>query len=203
MVCDGNLEFDGRRYACRGFYSEWSSCTFSTRDLPRKEEPIKLPDSVQDSPVSDLLKKYQDQSKRPQRDLGLAIKPFTGMMISLMGRLNRTHQYWKTTIEKHGGKVANSIIGATCLVASPAERERGGTSKLAEAMEAWLTDSIEKEEPQPLEAYDLVSDLSVAGKGIPWDKQDPEVEAIESLSAEVHNLLFHSAFFGYYYIKEM
>ncbi|KAK2433705.1 poly(ADP-ribose) polymerase [Trifolium repens] len=193
MVCNGNLEFDGRRYACRGFYSEWSSCTFSTRDPPRKEEPIKLPDSVQNSPLSDLLKKYQDQSKRPQRDLGLAIKPFTGMMISLMGRLNRTHQYWKTTIEKHGGKVANSIIGATCLVASPAERERGGTSKLAEAMErgipvvreAWLTDSIEKQEPQPLEAYDLVSDLSVAGKGIPWDKQDPGEEAIESLSAEL------------------
>ncbi|XP_004506166.1 protein ADP-ribosyltransferase PARP3 [Cicer arietinum] len=193
LVCNGNLEFDGRRYACRGFYSEWSSCNFSTRDPPRKEEPIKLPDSVQDSPVSDLLKKYQDPSHRPQRDLGLATKPFTGMMISLMGRLNRTHQYWKKTIEKHGGKVANSIIGATCLVASPAERERGGTSKLAEAMEkgipvvreAWLTDSIEKQEPQPLEAYDLVSDLSVAGKGIPWDKQDPGEEAIESLSAEL------------------
>lgn len=60
--------------------------------------------------------------------------------------------------------------------------------------ETWLTDSIEKQEPQPLEAYDLVSDLSVAGKGIPWDKQDPGEEAIESLSAEVHNLLFHIAF---------
>ncbi|PNY09362.1 poly(ADP-ribose) polymerase domain protein, partial [Trifolium pratense] len=51
--------------------------------------------------------------------------------------------------------------------------------------EAWLTDSIEKQEPQPLEAYDLASDLSVAGKGIPWDKQDPGEEAIESLSAEL------------------
>lgn len=60
--------------------------------------------------------------------------------------------------------------------------------------EAWLTDSIEKQEPQPLEAYDLVSDLSVAGKGIPWDKQDPGEEAIESLSAEVHNLLFSYCF---------
>ncbi|RDX82304.1 Poly [ADP-ribose] polymerase 3, partial [Mucuna pruriens] len=189
-VCNGSLEFDGRRYVCRGFYSEWASCTFSTRNPPRKQEPIKLPDSVQNSL---LLKKYQDPSHRPHRDLGLAEKPFTGMMISLMGRLTRTHHYWKTTIEKHGGKVANSIIGATCLVASPAERERGGTSKLAEAMErsipvvreAWLIDSIEKQEPQPLEAYDLVSDLSVDGKGIPWDKQDPGEEAIESLSAEL------------------
>lgn len=51
--------------------------------------------------------------------------------------------------------------------------------------EAWLIDSVEKQEAQPLEAYDVVSDLSVEGKGIPWDKQDPSEEAIESLSAEV------------------
>lgn len=61
-------------------------------------------------------------------------KPFVGMMISLSGRLSRTHvcnmlfgesdyhvgivsknyslqQYWKTKIEKNGGKVANSVIG--------------------------------------------------------------------------------------------
>lgn len=45
-VCNGNLEFDGRRYKCRGFYSEWSSCNFTTRDPPRKQEAVKLPDSV-------------------------------------------------------------------------------------------------------------------------------------------------------------
>lgn len=52
--------------------------------------------------------------------------------------------------------------------------------------EAWLVDSIQKKEAQPLEAYDIVSDLSVGGKGIPWDKQDPSEEALESLSAEVY-----------------
>ena len=51
--------------------------------------------------------------------------------------------------------------------------------------EAWLLDSIEKQEAQPLEAYDIVSDLAVDGKGIPWDKQDPEEAALESLSADV------------------
>lgn len=54
--------------------------------------------------------------------------------------------------------------------------------------EAWLTDSIEKLEAQPLAAYDAVSDLSVEGKGIPWDKQDPSEEALESISAEVMSL---------------
>ena len=56
--------------------------------------------------------------------------------------------------------------------------------------EGWLSDSIEKQEAQPMEAYELVSDLSVDGKGIPWDKQDPGEEAIESLSAEVYSTFF-------------
>ncbi|OMO89151.1 hypothetical protein COLO4_19902 [Corchorus olitorius] len=192
-VCNGDLEFDGNRYSCKGSYSEWSSCVYKTRNPPRKQEAVKLPDSVQDSPVADLIKKYQDPSRRPHRYAGVTDKPFSGMMISLMGRLGRTHQHWKSKIEKHGGKVSNSIIGVTCLVASPAERDRGGSSKLIESMErgirvvseSWLIDSIEKQEPQPLEAYDIVSDLTVDGKGIPLDKQVGDEAAIESLSAEV------------------
>ncbi|KAL1361409.1 hypothetical protein HN51_009800 [Arachis hypogaea] len=190
-VCNGSLEFDGRRYCCRGFYSEWCSCTFSTRDPPRKHQTTKLPDSLHDTPVAHLLKKYEEAvpASRPRRDLGSADKPFIGMTISLMGRLSRTHHYWKTNIEKHGGKVAHSIIGATCLVVSPAERERGGTSKLTEAMErgipvvkeAWLWDTIEKQEPQPLDAYDLVTHLSaVAG-----DKHHPGDDPIESLASQL------------------
>ncbi|XWS71478.1 hypothetical protein CRYUN_Cryun03dG0141300 [Craigia yunnanensis] len=192
-ICAGDLEFDGNRYSCKGSYSEWSSCVYKTRKPPRKQEPVKLPDSVLNSPVADLIKKYQEPSCQPHRYVGVTDKPFLGMMISLMGLLTRTHQYWKSKIEKHGGKVSSSVIGVTCLVASPAERERGGSSKLIEAMErgvrvvskAWLLDSIEKQEAQPLEAYDIVSDLAVDGKGIPWDKQDPEEAALESLSAEL------------------
>ncbi|KAI7982974.1 Protein ADP-ribosyltransferase PARP3 [Camellia lanceoleosa] len=122
--------------------SEWSTCSFNTTDPPRVEELIKLPESVQKSPVSD-------------RDSGSTYKPFVGMVIALSGRLSQTHQYWKSKIEKHGGKVSNSVSGATCLVVSTTERERGGSSKVAEAVErgvpvvseAWLIDSIEKQEP--------------------------------------------------------
>ncbi|KAJ8749917.1 hypothetical protein K2173_013832 [Erythroxylum novogranatense] len=89
--------------------------------------------------------------------------------------------YWKTKIEGQGREVSNSAIGVNCLVVSPAGRERGGSSKLAEALErgipvvreAWLLDSFEKQEPQPLEAYDCVSDLA-----------DPSDEAFELISAE-------------------
>ncbi|KAK3041508.1 hypothetical protein RJ639_000127, partial [Escallonia herrerae] len=185
-------------YSCKGEYSEWSTCTFKTRDPPSKEEEIKFPDSIQKSAISDLLKTQQDPKKRPRKDKkdrgsSDKPKPFAGMMISLSGRLSRTHQYWKSQIEKHGGKVSNSVIGVTCLVTSAADRERGGSSKLAEAIERgipvvreeWLIDSIEKKQAQPLDAYDIVSDLVVDGRGIPWDKQDPSEEALESLTAEL------------------
>ncbi|KAK2970885.1 hypothetical protein RJ640_025083 [Escallonia rubra] len=197
-VCGSVLVCIDCTYSCKGEYSEWSTCTFKTRDPPRKEEEIKFPDSVQKSAISDFLKTHQDpkkRSKEDKKDQGSSDKPkpFAGMMISLSGRLSRTHQYWKSQIEKHGGKVSNSVIGVTCLVTSPADRERGGSSKLAEAIERgipvvreeWLIDSIEKKQAQPLDAYDIVSDLVVEGRGIPWDKQDPSEEALESLTAEL------------------
>ncbi|KAK9122771.1 hypothetical protein Sjap_012373 [Stephania japonica] len=191
-VCNGNLECTGSNYSCKGAYSEWSTYTFSTRDSPRKQVKINIPDSITGE-AANLINKYQDPSNRPHRMLSPPEKPFSRMMISLSGRLSRTHQYWTTEIQKHGGKVANSVHGVTCLVVSPAERERGGSSKVVEAMErgipvvreAWLLDSIVKHEPQPFEAYDVVWDLTVDGKGIPWDKQDPSEEALESLSAEI------------------
>lgn len=38
-----------------------------------------------------MIKKYGDPSRRPKKEVGSPDKPFTGMMISLMGRLTRTH----------------------------------------------------------------------------------------------------------------
>ncbi|KAM0939701.1 putative NAD(+) ADP-ribosyltransferase [Dioscorea sansibarensis] len=191
-VCNGQLECAGRNYECRGAYSEWSTCVYYTRDNPRKDESLKLPEGIENSKVHDWVKSWQSKSY-PKRSLFPEDKPFTGMTISLSGRLTRRHEDLKEEIEKHGGVCSKSIIGVTCLVVSPAERERGGSSKLAEAIESgipvvsekWLVDSIEKERAQPLDAYDVVSDLAPEGKGVPWDKQDPSEEALESLTAEL------------------
>ncbi|CAN1133801.1 Protein ADP-ribosyltransferase PARP3 [Linum perenne] len=48
-----------------------------------------------------------------------------------------------------------------------------------------MVDCIEKQEAQPLEAYDIMSDIAVDGKGIPWDKQDPTHQALDSLTAQL------------------
>ncbi|KAK6119869.1 hypothetical protein DH2020_046394 [Rehmannia glutinosa] len=108
-----------------------------------------------------------------------------------------TYSEWSTILEVKNREAwresFNSIIGANCLVVSPAERERGGSSKLAEAMErgipivreAWLSDSIEKKELQSLDSYDIVSDLAVDGKKIPLYEQDASEEALETITAEL------------------
>lgn len=54
-LCGGNLICDNeKRFVCGGEISEWCSCVFSTKSPPRKEEPIKLPDSVLNSAISDV-----------------------------------------------------------------------------------------------------------------------------------------------------
>ncbi|KAL5976359.1 Poly [ADP-ribose] polymerase 3 [Asimina triloba] len=177
-VCGGNLQYTGKDYTCQNTYNEWSTCTYSTREPPRKEEPPKVPQEI----TNPVLVKNHEPNHRPKSELSKIDKPFAGMVISFLGRLSRTHQYWKREIEKHGGKVSNTVHGVTCLVVSPAEREHGGSTKVAEAMR--LMDSIVKQELLPMEAYDALTDLALEGRGIPWINQDTSEEALESLSTE-------------------
>jgi poly [ADP-ribose] polymerase len=60
--------------------------------------------------------------------------------------------------------------------------------------ENWIVDSIQKKEAQPLDAYDIVSDVVPEGKGLPLNKLDPSEEAIETLAAEV--IAFAMSFFS-------
>lgn len=50
-ICNGNLECTGNDYTCSSFYSEWSSCTYSTREPPRREERLVLPNGIDDPKV--------------------------------------------------------------------------------------------------------------------------------------------------------
>ncbi|KAF8397834.1 hypothetical protein HHK36_016759 [Tetracentron sinense] len=51
-LCNGNMECTGS-YSCRSPCSEWSSCTFNTREPHRRKDAIKLPDSIMNSAISD------------------------------------------------------------------------------------------------------------------------------------------------------
>lgn len=58
-ICGCTLEYNGRNYSCKGEYSEWSSCTYTTTDPPRRRDGrLKIPESVRNSPVSDVMSKH-------------------------------------------------------------------------------------------------------------------------------------------------
>ncbi|KAL6899837.1 hypothetical protein ACP4OV_006495 [Aristida adscensionis] len=191
-VCGGQLEFKGWKYKCTGDYSEWARCTFSTDDPSRKDGPIKVPDDIKYDFVRKWLKEQRGK-EFPKRDIDAEAHIFSGMMIALSGRMSRSHGYFKEQIMKHGGKINNSVLGVTCVVASPGERHQGGSGGFAEALERgtpvvsenWIVDSIEKKEVQPLAAYDIVSDVVPEGRGLPLGQLEPSEEAIETLAAEV------------------
>ncbi|XP_042429440.1 protein ADP-ribosyltransferase PARP3-like [Zingiber officinale] len=190
-ICQGQIDRTSSNYECRGAYSEWTSCTYTTMNAPRKGQPIKIPDEISDNSIKEWMKR-QESAGYPLRELSSADKPLAGFVISLSGRLSRTHQAYREEIQKNGGRVSHDVNEIHCLVVSPVERERGGSVRVADAMERgipvvtekWLIDSIEKKQWQSLDAYD-VSDLAPEGRGVPWDKMDPGEEAIESLTAEI------------------
>ncbi|KAF0934218.1 hypothetical protein E2562_023590 [Oryza meyeriana var. granulata] len=191
-ICGGQLECKGSKYKCNGALSEWTTCHFSTKNPSRKDGPIKAPDDVKNDFVRKWLKQ-QEGKKYPKRDFDEEVHIFSGMMIALSGRMSRSHAYFKEQIMKHGGKVNNFVLGVTCVVASPAERDQGGSGGFAEALESgtpvvsenWIIDSIQKKERQHLAAYDIASDVVPEGRGLPLGKLDPTEEAIETLAAEV------------------
>ncbi|XP_044947388.1 protein ADP-ribosyltransferase PARP3-like [Hordeum vulgare subsp. vulgare] len=191
-ICGGQLECKGWKYKYTGKYSEWASCIFSSNSPPRKSDPIKVPEDVSNGFFNKWLKQ-QEGKGYPKRDVDEEAHIFSGMMVALFGRMSRSHAYFKEQILNHGGQVNNSVLGVTCVVASPAERDKGGLAGFAEALERgtpvvsenWIVDSIQKKEAQPLTAYDIVSDVVPEGRGLPLDKLDPSEEAIETLAVEL------------------
>ncbi|KAJ4753316.1 Poly [ADP-ribose] polymerase [Rhynchospora pubera] len=188
-ICKGFFEFRVNRYICGGNYSEWSRCPTSLRDPPRKNEMIKVPEGIADDQLREWIKK---RTEFPKRELPEE-KPLKNMVICLSGRLSRRHDYWRQKIEKCGGEVARTSLGVACLVVPPAESERGGSNKTADALEMnvpivseqWLVDTLQNNEVQPLEFYDMKPYLVPDARGIAWDTPYPVDESMESLVGEI------------------
>ncbi|CAI9094624.1 OLC1v1030390C1 [Oldenlandia corymbosa var. corymbosa] len=80
-VCGGSLMYNSKEYYCKGEFNEWSSWTYATKDPPRKDEPLKIPESVEKSLVAEVIKTHEDPKNRPKRELKLADKPPAQKMI--------------------------------------------------------------------------------------------------------------------------
>lgn len=57
-ICEGQIDCTGSHYECTGSYSEWSSCTYTTMDAPRKDQPVKIPEEISDNFVKEVMISY-------------------------------------------------------------------------------------------------------------------------------------------------
>ncbi|KAK6926582.1 WGR domain, partial [Dillenia turbinata] len=182
--CNGPVTYDDGSYTCKGDYSEWSTCIYTTTDPTRREEQIKLPRSIQSSPASDssitflsqsscavkLIKSCQDPKRRPnRRNLGDKSRILRGIIVSLAGRLSRKHltstshicvELLETSDRESWG------TSAKCLVASRVQLKQGGMSKTSKALERGIP---------------IVREQCESGKDLTWESE----EARESLTAEI------------------
>lgn len=53
-ICQGFFEFKVNRYMCGGNYSAWSKCPTSSRNPPRKNDMIKIPEGIADDQVQEV-----------------------------------------------------------------------------------------------------------------------------------------------------
>ncbi|KAF3787313.1 putative poly ADP-ribose polymerase 3 [Nymphaea thermarum] len=194
-LCNGWMECTGKEYKCTGTYSEWGSCIFTTKEDQRKPEPLKLPDGLELDPTAKQWFDNQDPAQRPQRDLSADQgKLLSGMVIALSGRMTRKHV---SATALHHGSIKSPITWILCACSSMSFRVHVSAGIVAccsycqlemgipVVSESWMIDSLQKKEQQPLEAYDVASDLAPEGRGIAWDKQEPSEEALESLATEL------------------
>ncbi|RZR93437.1 hypothetical protein BHM03_00021979 [Ensete ventricosum] len=52
-VCHHQMDCSGSNYQCRGAYSEWSTCIYTTTDAPRIDRPVKIPEWIGDETVKE------------------------------------------------------------------------------------------------------------------------------------------------------
>ncbi|CAI5982637.1 unnamed protein product [Closterium sp. NIES-65] len=64
QLCASPMEYWDGRYRCRGFLSAWSACTFSTRDVQRKEAAWVLPDEITNPFVDVSRREYRAEQQR-------------------------------------------------------------------------------------------------------------------------------------------
>lgn len=53
-ICQGFFEFRVNRYMCGGNYLAWSKCPTSSRNPPRKNDMIKIPEGIADDQVREV-----------------------------------------------------------------------------------------------------------------------------------------------------
>ncbi|KAB1208820.1 Poly [ADP-ribose] polymerase 1 [Morella rubra] len=176
-ICSGSLRCSGGLYQCHGFLSEWSKCSYSTRELERVTGKWRIPEETNNQY---LIKWFKSQKKtKPVRILpppannnasgsqSADCQPQSSksdglgdLRVSMSGLPKELMDEFKRKIEGAGGVIHKKIKKDTdCLVVSGvlddqnAETRKARKMKLPIVREDYLADCIKRQKKLPYDLY--------------------------------------------------
>ncbi|KDP21330.1 hypothetical protein JCGZ_21801 [Jatropha curcas] len=175
-ICHGFLRYSGGTYRCNGFLSEWSKCSYSTREPERLKGKWKVPEDTKNEYLSRWFK--SQKSKKPVRLLpppssdntsgsptansqssSLKSENLRDLKVSISGLPKESVEEWKSKIEGVGGQVHGKIKKDTnCFVCGVLDREdaemrKARRMKLPIVREDYLVDCFKKQKRLPFDLY--------------------------------------------------
>ncbi|KAG6785819.1 hypothetical protein NC652_005430 [Populus alba x Populus x berolinensis] len=176
-MCSGSLHYSGGMYRCSGYLSEWSKCSYSTREPARLKGKWKIPEETdnqylikwfksqkQNKPVrilpppsSDSLSGSQATSSQSQSSKSESLGD---LKVAVSGLPKESLKEWKGKIEAAGGQLHAKIKKDTnCFVVSgvmsseDSDMRKARRMKLPIVREDYLVDCFKRQKKLPFNSY--------------------------------------------------
>ncbi|KAH8515354.1 hypothetical protein H0E87_003996 [Populus deltoides] len=176
-MCSGSLHFSGGMYRCGGYLTEWSKCSYSTREPARLKGKWKIPEETDNQY---LIKWFKSQKRnKPVRILpppssnnlsgSLATssqsqssksESLGDLKVAVSGLPKESMKEWKGKIEGAGGQLHAKIKKDTnCFVVSgvmsseDADMRKARRMKLPIVREDYLVDCFKRQKKLPFDSY--------------------------------------------------
>lgn len=176
-MCSGSLHYSGGMYRCSGYLSEWSKCSYSTREPARLKGKWKIPEETDNQylikwfksqkrnkpvrilppPSSNNLSGSQATSSQSQSSKSESLGD---LKVVVSGLPKESLKEWKGKIEAAGGQLHAKIKKDTnCFVVSgvmsseDADMRKARRMKLPIVREDYLVDCFKRQKKLPFNSY--------------------------------------------------
>ncbi|GLU07733.1 hypothetical protein SLE2022_246810 [Rubroshorea leprosula] len=175
--CSSSLRYSGGLYRCPGHRSEWSKCSYSTREPERLEGKWKVPDKTKNEYLTEWFK--SQEVEKPVRILpppsssnassnraanshcqSSKSESLADLKVSIAGLPKESLEEWKCKIEGAGGtfnpkikKDTNCFVVSGVLGEHDAEMRKARRMKLPVVGEDYLVDCFKKQKKLPFDLY--------------------------------------------------
>lgn len=176
-MCSGSLHYSGGMYRCSGYLSEWSKCSYSTREPARLKGKWKIPEETDNQylikwfksqkrnkpvrilppPSSDNLSGSQATSSQSQSSKSESLGD---LKVAVSGLPKESLKEWKGKIEAAGGKLhakikkdTNCFVVSDVMSSEDADMRKARRMKLPIVREDYLVDCFKRQKKLPFNSY--------------------------------------------------